>query len=805
MTGPAGTEPPPLPSHLVVERLLGRGGMATVFLARDTRQGRPVAVKVLRPELASGLGTERFLREIQVAAGWHHPNILPVFDSGSADLPGRPGPALWYSMPYVEGESLRARLERERQLPLADALAVTREVADALAFAHARGVVHRDIKPENILLAAGHALVADFGIARVVDEGGGRLTETGFTLGTAAYMSPEQAAADRHVDGRTDQFALACVLYEMLAGEPPHAGPNPQAILARRLTEPPRSLRVVRETVPAAVEDTIRRALSVAPADRFPTMEAFLAALEARDAADAHRRAETRADARGRAGTRRWMPVALAAGVIALAAGGWWLGARRVEGRDRAPAPRIAVLPLDNISANPADAYLADGLTAELVSTLSRVEGLRVVPRSTVEAFTDRGLGVAALGRELEAGVVLDGAVQKTGERLRVSLQLVDARTEATIWAREFDGAAAGAFELQRSISRAVAGALEVPFPQPGRDGQDPARGVDPAAYDLLLRAEYWTARPVSREHFDSARALLREAVRIDPGFAEAHAALARNESSRIFYFGPDPAAEQEAYVAIRKALALDSTNEAAYVARAALAYTREGGWRHEDALRDLRRVVREHPRSVDARNQLGILAMHVGLLDTALAHLRMAVEFDPRNGFAPMRIVRTLWYMGRYEEAVEEARRMGVRHWEVANALQRAGLADSALALLRALPPARGPEGTDIPSTRAVALAALGRRGEAERDIALAEQAAARANSHFHHSAYDLAAAQALLGNPAEAIRWLRLTADDGMPNYELFRQDPNLDGLKDDPAFRGFLAEQRERWERFRAIASE
>ncbi len=412
---------------------------------------------------------------------------------------------------------------------------------------------------------------------------------------------------------------------------------------------------------------------------------------------------------------------------------------------------------------------------------------------------------MAALGRELEAGDLLDGAVQKTGERLRVSLQLVDARTEATIWAREFDGAAAEAFELQRSISRAVAGALEVPFASPGRAGQDPARGVDPAAYDLLLRAEYWTAKRVSRENFDSARALLREAVRLDPGFAAAHATLARNESNRIFYFGPNPEAEQEAYVAIRKAIERDSTNEKAYLARASLAYAREGGWRHEDALRDLLRAVRHHPGSVDARNQLGSLALHIGLLDTALAHLRAAVVLDPRNQFAPMRIVRTLWYLGRYEESVEEARRMGVRHFEVANALQRAGHPDSALALLRALQPAGGAEGVDLPSTRAVALAALGRRAEAERDIALTEQAAGRANSQFHHSAYNLAAAHALLGDRAEALRWLRLTADDGMPNYSLFAGDPNLASLRDDPGFRAFLAGERERWERFRAIASE
>ncbi len=802
MTGPAGAEPPPLPDHLVVERLLGRGGMATVFLARDTRQGRSVAVKVLRPELATSLGAERFLREIQLAAGWHHPNILPVFDSGSADIPGRPGPNLWYTMPYVEGESLRARLERERQLPLADALAITREVADALAFAHARGVVHRDIKPENILLAAGHALVADFGIAMVVEEGGSRLTETGFTLGTAAYMSPEQAAADRHVDGRTDQFAVACVLYEMLAGEPPHAGPNPQAILARRLTEPPRSLRVVRESVPAAVEDTILRALSLAPADRFPTMEAFGAAL---GAAESGPRVAAVPPPRRAPRTARWRPVALLVLAAGLAALGWWGATRRAEGHERAPAPRIAVLPLDNISADPSDAYLAEGLTAELVSTLSRVEGLRVVPRGTVEAFAHRGLGVAALGRELEAGVVLDGAVQKTGERLRVSLQLVDARTEATIWAREFDGAAAEAFDLQRSISRAVTGALEVPLAPPGRAGEDPARGVDPAAYDLLLRAEYWTAKRVSLENFDSARALLREAVRLDPGFAAAHATLARNESNRIFYFGPDPAAEQEAYVAIRKAIERDSTNEKAYLARASLAYAREGGWRHEDALRDLLRAVRHHPGSVDARNQLGSLALHIGLLDTALAHLRAAVALDPRNGFAPMRIVRTLWYLGRYVESAEEARRMGVRHWEVANALQRAGHPDSALALLRALQPVAGAEGTDIPSTRAVALAALGRRAEAERDIALTEMASGRANSQFHHSAYALAAAHALLREPAEALRWLRITADDGMPNYPLFAGDPNLVSLRDDPGFRAFLAGERERWERYVRILSE
>ena len=785
-----------LPDYLVVDRLLGRGGMASVYLAQDTRQGRRVAVKVLRPELAATLGAERFQREIQVASRWHHPGILPVFDSGASPGGGAVPPTLWYAMPYVEGESLRDRMEREGQFPLADALAITREVADALGFAHARGVVHRDVKPENILLSAGHALVADFGIAMVVGEGGSRLTETGFTLGTAAYMSPEQAAGDRQVDGRTDQFALACVLYEMLAGEPPHTGPTAQAILSRRLTEPPRRLRAVRAAIPEGVDAAVLRALSTAAADRFASLGEFAAALGS----------GTRPTA-ARGPSLPWRRALLAAGAAVLALATWWAGTRRAEGRDRVPAPRLAVLPLDNISADSADAYLADGLTAELVSTLSRVEGLRVVPRGTVEAFAGQGLGIAALGRELEAGVVLDGSVQKAGDRLRVSLQLVDARSEATIWAREFDGTADGAFELQRRIGRAVTAALALPFELAGTAGTRGTTPADPAAYDLLLRAEYWMARPPQAVRFDSARGRLREAVQLDPGFARAHATLARNEADRIFYLGPNPAAEQEAWVAIRIALELDSTSEMAYLARASLGFTREAGWRHEDALRDLLRAVRGHPRSVDAQSQLGSLALHIGLLDTALAALRAAVDLDPRNTFAPFRIVRTLWYLGRSAEAVDEARRMGVENWEVANALQRAGRPDSALALLDRV--GSGPTGSgswlDDASTRAVALAALGRREEAEAEVARVKAAATQPSSHFHHVAYNFAAAHALLGQPAEAVRWLRATAEDGMPNYPLFAGDPNLATLRDDPGYRSFLAGQRARWERFRAITAE
>jgi Tol biopolymer transport system component/tRNA A-37 threonylcarbamoyl transferase component Bud32 len=257
-----------------IERELGEGGMATVYLAHDVKHDRAVALKVMRPQLAQSLGLERFLREIRISAQLNHPNILTLIDSGEA------AGFTYYVLPYVAGESLRARLTREKQLPLDEALRIAQEVADALSYAHSLGVVHRDIKPENILFEAGHAVVTDFGIARAVSEASGeRLTETGLAVGTPAYMSPEQAAGTGDVDARSDIYSLACVLYEMLAGGPPYSGPSAQAILARKTLEPVPGLRVVRETVPPVVEAAIMRALAKVPADRFATARQFAEAL----------------------------------------------------------------------------------------------------------------------------------------------------------------------------------------------------------------------------------------------------------------------------------------------------------------------------------------------------------------------------------------------------------------------------------------------------------------------------------------------------------------------------------------------
>src|SRR6059036_176045 len=306
-----------LAGRYAVERELGRGGMATVFLAEDLKHHRPVAIKVLHAELAAALGAERFLREIEIAARLQHPHILPLYDSGSA------AGLLYYVMPFVEGESLRDRLTREKQLPLEDALRIATEVAGALAYAHSHGIVHRDIKPENIMLSAGSAVVADFGIARAVTAAGAgeHLTQTGTIIGTPAYMSPEQATGRADVDGRSDEYSLACVVYEMLVGEPPFTGPTAQAVIARHsldLVSPP---SIVRASIPDAVEAAILRALSKVPADRYTTTALFAEALNTPSpATGAVRRATLERGVARRPGTnlRRYAPLAA---LVVIAAG----------------------------------------------------------------------------------------------------------------------------------------------------------------------------------------------------------------------------------------------------------------------------------------------------------------------------------------------------------------------------------------------------------------------------------------------------------------------------------------------------
>jgi eukaryotic-like serine/threonine-protein kinase len=404
-----------------VERELGRGGMATVYLAHDIRHDRPVALKVVRPELAATLGPERFLLEIKTAARLRHPHILPVHDSGEAA--GR----LWYTMPYVAGESLRERLAREGQLPVDQALGIATQVLSALGHAHAHGVIHRDIKPENILLEGDQAVVADFGVARAITAAGqDRLTETGLALGTPAYMSPEQATATRELDGRSDLYALGCVLYEMLAGQPPFVGNTAQQLLARHAIDPVPPLRTVRDTVPPGVEHSVMRSLAKSPADRFPTAADFAKALAA-----PREFSTTVSSAPPFRPARRTAVLAAAALVLALVAGSiWWR-------KPKVPLDRnlVAVVPFRVGGAAPALSYLREGMIDLVAARLTGEGGARAAdPGSVMAAWRQAGGSatgdlpgsvVLELARRLGAGQVLIGGVVGTPNHVALNASLL--------------------------------------------------------------------------------------------------------------------------------------------------------------------------------------------------------------------------------------------------------------------------------------------------------------------------------------------------------------------------------------------
>jgi serine/threonine-protein kinase len=444
-----------LAGRYVVERPLGEGGMAYVYRGRDAKHDRAVAIKVLKPQLAASLGGDRFLREIRITAKLQHPNILPLYDSGEADG------LLYYVMPYVAGESLSALITREKQLPVHDAVQIAREVAEALAYAHSHGLIHRDIKPENVMMSNGHAIVADFGIARAMTEAGGdKLTQTGMAVGTPAYMSPEQAAGETDVDGRADIYSLGCVLYEMLVGQIPFTGPNAVAIMARHTMDHVTPPSIMRQSIPPEVEDIVFRSMEKLPADRYRTAHETVEALRAVERGEVSAPA-ARASQRGarpsqmgvrgsRAGLRRsrmdvdavdagwlrrrWPLVAGIGGAVVAA--GVVAGMLLRGGGDRAPAlvtgdlnPRVvAVLYFDDLSADGALAHVTDGITEGLIDALARVGQLTVISRNGVEPF--RGsTAYDSIGRALAAGSIVVGSVGASGGTLNVSVRLVDGNT----------------------------------------------------------------------------------------------------------------------------------------------------------------------------------------------------------------------------------------------------------------------------------------------------------------------------------------------------------------------------------------
>jgi eukaryotic-like serine/threonine-protein kinase len=634
-----------LSDRYALERELGRGGMAVVYLAQDLRHERPVALKVLLPELAASLGPERFQREIRLAARLQHPHILTVHDSGEAA--GR----LWFSMPFVEGESLRDRLRRERQLPVDDALRIATEAARALDYAHQHGVVHRDIKPENILLTTdGSTLVADFGIARALagDDG---LTQTGFAVGTPAYMSPEQAAGDRALDARTDLYSLAAVLYEMLAGEAPFTGPTAQAVAAKRLTEPPPSVRATRPAVPPAVDEAIRRALAPVAADRFATAGQLAQALHVAPSAGftattpAATAAEPVRAAQPASSGRRPVPVTAIALIAGLLIGGGALFAWRhgAGGAESVNGTRVvAVLPFDNLG-DSADAYFADGVSDEVRSRLGKVAGLEVIARGSSLEYRHTSKKPSEIARDLGADYLLTGTVRwdKTGgaSRVRVIPELVDARPGQAAhsrWGEQFDAAMTDVFQVQGDIAAKVADALGVALADSTQRQLADKPTENLAAYDEYLKGEAASQAMGVTDPPALRRAIsyYQNAVTLDSTFA---AAWARLSHAQIRLYGnsvPDPALAEQARISAERARRLNPAEPLVY--RAFGAYYVTMGPDLARAAAEYQQGVRLAPDNTSLLGALANIESYLGRWDSASARLARAALLDPRSASIP-------------------------------------------------------------------------------------------------------------------------------------------------------------------------
>jgi len=590
-----------------VEREIGRGGMATVFSAQDLKHRRPVALKVLHPHLAVNLGPERFLREIQIAARLQHPHIVPLYDSGQA------GDLLYYVMPYIDGESLRQRLVRVRQLPLDDALQIARAVANALDYAHRHQVVHRDIKPENVLLHDGEAMVTDFGIAKAVSAAAAdNLTQTGATVGTPAYMSPEQAAGEAELDGRSDVYSLGCVLYEMLGGRTPFTGPTAQAIIAQCFTTPVPSVRTLRDSVPDTIEQAVGKSLAKTPAERFATAAQFAQALA------------------GPGSTTP--PAATPAASVAKS---------------------IAVLPFADMSPQRDQEYFCEGLAEELINALMKVGQLNIASRTSAFAFKGRNEDIGEIGKKLKVGTVLEGSVRKAGNRLRINAQLINVADGYHLWSDRYDRDMEDVFAIQEEIAGNIVKALRVVLSEDEKRAiEKPRTNVQAFEYYLRGRQQFHQWRRKSVEH---ARRMFERAIEIDPGYALAWTGIAACSSFVYTYWDASVSHLERADTASRKALELAPDSAEAHTARGlALAFAK----RFEEAEQAFQSAIRLNPKLFDAHYFYGRARLQQGKHAEAAKSFEEATRLSPDDYQALSFLTQAYEALGRKAEADEAHRR---------------------------------------------------------------------------------------------------------------------------------------------------
>jgi serine/threonine protein kinase len=730
-----------------IERELGSGGMATVYLADDLKHHRRVAVKVLRRELAAALGAERFLQEIQVTARLSHPHILPLHDSGEADG------FLHYVMPYVAGESLRQRLERETQLPIDEALRIIQQVAAALDFAHRQNVIHRDIKPENILLHEGEAMVADFGIALAVSAAGGeRLTETGVSVGTVEYMSPEQATGEGEPDARSDIYSLGCVLYEMLVGEPPYTGPTAMAVLAKRLSDPVPSARRLRSAVPVPVDAALVLALAKEPVDRFGSASEFVNALTAE--AGAH-----------------------------------------VEA-----VKSIVVLPFANLSPDPEQEYFCDGLTEEVIADLSGIRALRVISRNSAMQLKGTTKDTRTIGRELGVQFVLEGSVRKAGDNLRITGQLIDASNDAHLWAGKYSGTLDDVFDIQENVSRSIVNALEITL-SPDEKQKIEERPIDDAqAYDLHVRARH-EIMSCTEDGFGRALQYIQRGLEIIGENEVLYGDMGHVYMQYIdLGFRRDETFYEKAEECAVKAFSLNPHSPHGHFLKGFLSWRR--GRIQEGAL-EYKRALSIDPYHLDSLFRLAWLYGHSGKSFAARPLITRHLEIDPLTPASYIIAGAVELLAGHFDAALDPLKRAYeteplnpfFRYW-YAKGLAYSHRVEEACELLKLI-------GRETPETHWAGLgmffahALEGQQAEALKWVTEEFRSAMKGDEMLP---IWMAESYSLLDEREEAIDWVEEGVRWGFINYPfLATHDAYLEGIRGDARFKKLLSRVKEEWEAF------
>ena len=761
-----------LADRFIVDREIGRGGMATVFLAHDRKHARPVAIKVLRREVAASVGANRFLHEIATAARLQHPHIVPVHDSGEAEG------FVYYVMPYVTGETLRARLERDPQLKLEEARHIVHEVADALDYAHRNGIVHRDIKPENILLSNGHALILDFGIARAASESadGERITFPGIAVGTPAYMSPEQATGGQAIDGRADVYALGCVSYEMLAGHPPFLGTTHREILGRHSLDPVPSLRTSRPDIPAFVESAIEKALAKSPIDRFEHAANFSSALSS----------DGSPQSRARVRRHTWLIGAGIVGAIAIAASfGVWRARESHASTTRTDTqPSVAVLAFRNISGDSTSDAVSEGISEEIATTIATVSGLNVKsPRSSF-SLDEKKLSIQEIGAALNVRYLVDGSVQHDGNRVRVHVSLLSAANDSTLWVHSYDRAFGDVFDMQDEIARGIASELRLRFDPVLAANVSTRSSSNAQAHELYLRGRFFFQRRDSAS-LRKAGEYFTAAIAADSNYALAYAGLSDAYShSSVFGYAAPRINMPRARGYAERALSLDSTLAEAHSSRAFVATFYEWDWAR--AAREFDKALALDPAYPSTHLWKAWYLLARDSANAAIAEGRNALALEPFLVLTNTRLISLLYYGRQYAEALRQTQKtfeldsmffqLGAERGRVLVELHRCNEALQSVSRIPLQTPAM------LGGTRGYMYAKCGRRSDALAEL---NQLMAEAKSGKYISHYSLAVVQAGLGNNDAAFTELDKALAERSWCMFLIEVEPAFDGLRKDPRF--------------------